>query len=59
MKDITLLNIIQKVKNSILFFIRVKVLEKWLVSLRNDLEIWLISLLNKAKHNNNSIMETE
>ena len=57
MKDITLLNTIDKVKNSILTLftfkltdgvenIRVKVLEKWLVSLRNGLEKWLVSLRN-------------
>ena len=57
MKDITLLNTIIKVKNSILtpFTLkladlvqkfRVKVLEKWLVSLRNSLEKRLVSLRN-------------
>ena len=57
MKDITLLNTIIKVKNSmstpftfklddLVQKFRVKVLEKWLVSLRNGLEKWLVSLRN-------------
>ena len=57
MKDITLLNTIIKVKNSMstpftfksadfVQEFRVKVLEKWLVSLRNVLEKWLVSLRN-------------
>ena len=57
MKDITLLNTIIKVKNSmstpftfkladLVQKFRVKVLEKWSVSLRNCLEKWLVSLRN-------------
>ena len=57
MKDVTLLNAIQKLKYSIsttftfkladyVENIRVKVLEKWLVNLRNSLEKWLVSLRN-------------